>query len=167
MIPCFGVLASSVQCTFCWSVNRLVYALDKRLNAQAEKEKQAARKAALERAAADYAAETAKFQPKEAAVEAAGDSKKPKKKRSKAKKGPQQQDSADLTSVGQKVSHFFGHFCLGFDCCSSVRAATMLGRHVCMIRRDAHTRRHSGMLQCKALFVDCYNCDLHLLRSRI
>ena len=80
---------------------------------QAEKEKEAARKAALERAAADYAAETAKFHPKEPAQEAAGESKKQKKKRNKHKKGPQQQEGVELTS-GQKV----GCSCLCSSSCT-------------------------------------------------
>lgn len=60
-------------------------------------------KAAVERAAAEYAAEAAKFQPaKEAAQEAGAESKKQKKKRNKHKKAAQ--DSSGLAAE-QKVRY--------------------------------------------------------------
>ncbi|KAL0040043.1 hypothetical protein WJX79_003871 [Trebouxia sp. C0005] len=64
---------------------------------KAQQEKEAAMKAAVERAAAEYAAEAAKFQPaKEAAQEAGAESKKQKKKRNKHKKAAQ--DSSGLAA---------------------------------------------------------------------
>ena len=64
-------------------------------------------KAAVERAAAEYAAEAAKFQPsKEAAQEAGGESKKQKKKRNKHKKAAQ--DSSG-PAAEQKARHSHTH----------------------------------------------------------
>lgn len=64
-------------------------------------------KAAVERAAAEYAAEAAKFQPsKEAAQEAGGESKKQKKKRNKHKKAAQ--DSSG-PAAEQKVRQSHTH----------------------------------------------------------
>ena len=61
-------------------------------------------KAAMERAAAEYAAEAAKFRPvpKEAAHEAPGEAKKQKKKRNKHKKGAQD-SSEPAAAADQKV----------------------------------------------------------------
>ena len=64
-------------------------------------------KAAVERAAAEYAAEAAKFQPsKEAAQEAGAESKKQKKKRNKHKKAAQ--DSSG-PAAEQKVTLTHSH----------------------------------------------------------